>query len=146
MRGRLNSNLINPRIATLQVVSWHPMKHLSLEHYSDVRMSAMASHITGVLIVCSPVCSGIHKRKHQSAASLACVKKIYRWTVDYLHKEQVTRKIFPFDDVIMQEQMHSRCYAGSSAKKIIHSASSWISSIQPSPKWYNKTPQCFFRW
>ena len=49
-------------------------------------MSAMASQITGVLIVCSIVCSGADQRKHQSPTSLAFVKGIYRWPVDSTHK------------------------------------------------------------
>ena len=40
-------------------------------HYSNVKLSAKASQITGVLIVCSTVCSGAVKKKHQSPASLA---------------------------------------------------------------------------
>ena len=40
-------------------------------HYRDVIMSTTASQITGVLIVCSMVCSGADQRKHQSSASLA---------------------------------------------------------------------------
>ena len=40
-------------------------------HHSDVTRSAMASQITVVLIVCSAVCSGAHKRKHQSSVLLA---------------------------------------------------------------------------
>ena len=39
-------------------------------HYSDVIMSAMASQLIGVSIVCSTVCSGAYQRKHQSSASL----------------------------------------------------------------------------
>ena len=34
-------------------------------HYSDVIMSAMASHITGFSIVCSTVCSGADQRKYE---------------------------------------------------------------------------------
>ena len=64
-------------------------------------MSAVAFQITSVSIVCSTVCSGADQRKHQSAASLACVKGIRRWPVDSPHKGPVTRKMFPFDDVIM---------------------------------------------
>ena len=37
-------------------------------------MSAMASQITGVLIVCSTVCSGADQRNHQRSASLAFVR------------------------------------------------------------------------
>ena len=42
-------------------------------HYSD-DMSTMASQITGVLNVCSTVCSGADQKKNQSSASLAFVK------------------------------------------------------------------------
>ena len=42
-----------------------------------------------------------YSRKHQSSASLALVRGIPRWLMNILHKGPVTRKIFPFDDVIM---------------------------------------------
>ena len=61
----------------------------------------MASQITGVSIVCSTVCSGADQRKHQSFASLACVRGIHQLPVASPHKSPVKRKIFPFDDVIM---------------------------------------------
>ena len=38
-------------------------------HYSDVIMSAMASHIIGVSVVCSTVCSTTDQRKHRSSVS-----------------------------------------------------------------------------
>ena len=41
------------------------------------------------------------QRKHQSSASLAFVKGIHRWPMDSPHKGPVTRKMFPFNDVIM---------------------------------------------
>ena len=41
------------------------------------------------------------KRKHQSSASLAFVRGIHRSPADSHHKGPVTRKMFPFDDVIM---------------------------------------------
>ena len=64
-------------------------------------MSSMASLVTRVSAVCSTVCSGADQRKHQSSASLAFVRGIHRWPVDPPHKGPVTRKIFPFDDLIM---------------------------------------------
>ena len=70
-------------------------------HYNDVIMSAMASQITGVSIACLTVCSGADQRKHQSSASLAFVRGIHQWPVNSPHKGPVTRKMFPFDDVIM---------------------------------------------
>ena len=71
-------------------------------HYNDVIMGAMASQITSLTIVCSTVYSGTDKRKHQSSASLAFVRGIHRWPVNSPHKGPVTRKMFPFDDVIMR--------------------------------------------
>ena len=41
------------------------------------------------------------KDKHQSSASLAIVRGIHRWPVNSPNKWPVTRKMFPFDDVIM---------------------------------------------
>ena len=64
-------------------------------------MGAMASQINSLTIVYSTVYSGADQRKHQSSASLAFVRGIHRWPVNSPHKWPVTRKIFPFDDVIM---------------------------------------------
>ena len=55
-----------------------------------VIMSAIASQITSVFIVCSCVCSGADQRNHQSSTS----------PLESPHKGPVTRKMFPFDDVI----------------------------------------------
>ena len=74
---------------------------ISFTHYSDVIMSAILSQITGVSIVYLAICSGADQRKHQSSASLAFVRGIHRWPVNSPHKGPVTRKMFPFDDVIM---------------------------------------------
>ena len=64
-------------------------------------MSVMASQITSLTIVYSTVYSGTDHRKHQSSASLAFVGGIHRWPVNSPHKGPVTRKMFPFDDLIM---------------------------------------------
>ena len=52
-------------------------------------------------MVCSTVCSGADQRKHQSFASLAFFRGIHRWPANSPHKAPVTRKMLPFDDVIM---------------------------------------------
>ena len=70
-------------------------------HYSDVIMGAMASQITSLTIVYSTVYSGEDQRKHQRPASLASVRGIHRWPVNSSHKWLATRKLFPFDGVIM---------------------------------------------
>ena len=71
------------------------------DHYDDVIMAPMASQITSLTIVYSTVYSGADQRKHQSSASLAFVWGIHRGPVNSQHKWPVTRKMFPFDDVIM---------------------------------------------
>ena len=76
--------------------------YVNIVHYSDVIMSAMASQITGVLIVCSTVSLGADQRKHQSSASLAFVWGIHRcgestvgrWFPWSPYKGPVTRKCF----------------------------------------------------
>ena len=64
-------------------------------------MSALASQITSLTIVYSTVYSGADERKHQGSASLAFVRGIHWRPVNSPHKWPVTRKMFPFDDVIM---------------------------------------------
>ena len=64
-------------------------------------MGAIASLITSLTIVYSAVYSDADQSKHQSSASLAFVWGIHRGPVNSPHKWPVTRKMFPFDDVIM---------------------------------------------
>ena len=64
-------------------------------------MGAIASQITSLTLVYSTVYSGADQSKHQSSASLAFVWGIHRGPVNSPHKWPVTRKMFPFDDVIM---------------------------------------------
>ena len=70
-------------------------------HYNDVIMSTIASQITSLTIVYSTVYSGADQRKHQNSASLTFVRGIHRGSGNSPHKGPVTRKMFPFDDVIM---------------------------------------------
>ena len=65
-------------------------------------MSTIASQITSLTIVYSTVYSGADQSKHQSSTSLAFVWGIHRSPVNSPHKWPVTRKMFPFDDVIMR--------------------------------------------
>ena len=70
-------------------------------HYGDV-MGTIASQITSLMIVYLTVYSGADQRKYQCSASLAFVPGIHRWPVNSPHKWPVTRKMFPFNDVIMK--------------------------------------------
>ena len=80
-----------------------------LKHYNDVIMSAMASQTTSLAIVFPSVYSGADQRKHQSSASLAFARGIHRSPVNSPHKWPVTRKMFPFDDVIMMSTRFALC-------------------------------------
>ena len=72
-----------------------------VRHYGDVLMGTIVSQITSLTIVYSTVYSDADQRKHLSTASLAFVWGIHRGPVNSPHKWPVTRKMFPFDDVIM---------------------------------------------
>ena len=71
-------------------------------HYNDVIMSSMASQITSCTINYATNYSATDQRKHQSSASLAFVRGIHRVLVNSPQKRPVTRKMCPFDDVIME--------------------------------------------
>ena len=79
-------------------------------HYDDVIMTMLASQITSLTVVYSIVYSDVNQRKHQSSASLAFVREIHRGPVNFPHKWPVTRKMFPFDDVIMMFIVIYQCF------------------------------------
>ena len=82
-----------PLMSNEKAVGWY--------HYDDVIMTMLASQITSLTVVYSIVYSGVNQRKHQSSASLAFLREIHRGPMNFPHKWPVTRKMFPFDDVIM---------------------------------------------
>ena len=82
---------------------WQQLTEIWGKHYSDAIMGAMASQITGVSIVYSTVYSGAGQRKHQSSASLAFKGNS---PGNSPHKGPITRKMFPFDNVIMWTSSH----------------------------------------
>ena len=64
-------------------------------------MSPMVSQITSLINVYSNSYSDTNQRKHQSSTLLAFVRGIHRRPVNSPHKWPVTRKMSPFDDVIV---------------------------------------------
>ena len=78
------------------------VKQTAYRHYNDVIMGVLASKVISPNSVYSTVYSGVDQRKHQSSASLAFVWGIHRGPVNSPHKWPVTRKMFPFGDVIMR--------------------------------------------
>ena len=81
-------------------------------------MDMMVSEITSLAIVYSTVHSGADQRKHQSSVSLAFVRGIHRGPVNSPHKKPVTRKMFPFDDVIMNMKTNG-CKIGDDISKFL---------------------------
>ena len=71
-------------------LKWHHNEHDGVSNHR--RLDCLLSRLLGG-----------DQRKHQGSASLAFkFGGIHRWPVDSLHKRPVTRKVFPFDDVIMR--------------------------------------------
>ena len=81
-------------------------------------MGEIASLITSLTIVYS----GTDQSKHQSSASLAFVWGIHRGPMNSPQKWPVTRKMFPFDDVIMSHDLFTRilqdCFTGTGSSEI----------------------------
>ena len=83
-------------IAVLLFLSWRDRSH-----YSDAILRAMASQIIGVSIVCSTVCSGAHQKKASKLLVTGICEGNSPVSGEFPHKSPVTRKMFPFDDVII---------------------------------------------
>ena len=69
-------------------------------HYNDVIMSPMASQITSLAIVYWTVYSGTDEKTSKLHVTGLCEGNS-PMTGEFPHKGPVTRKMFPFDDVIM---------------------------------------------
>ena len=89
-------------------------------HYNDVIMGAIASLITSLTILHSTVYSDADQRKHQSSAYLPFVWGIHRGPINAPHIWPVTRKMFPFDDVIMGNDIDLPCRT-----QTIYAAGNW---------------------
>ena len=107
------------KMTTSSAVKDEDFDKMTTFHYSDVIMSTIASLITSLTIVYWIVYSDADQRKHQSPASLAFVWGIHRGPVNSPHKWPVTRKMFPFDDVIMGWSCISRIIPPSKLDKYI---------------------------
>ena len=103
IRRSLDHLVLSLTWESLFLGKWPRRHHDSLHptwRYSDVIMGAMASQITRLTIVYATDYSGGDQRKYQSFASLDLR---HRWPVNSQRKWPVTRKMFPFDDVFMND-------------------------------------------
>ena len=104
IKNKLKLRISGPQWAKSAGDWWiYQSEHVALAqiHYGDVIMGAIASQITSILIVYSTVYSDADQRNHQSSASLAFVRGIHWGPMNSPQKWPATRKMFPFDDVIM---------------------------------------------
>ena len=67
--------------------------------------------------------------KHQSSASLAFVRGIHRWPVNSPHKGPLTRKFFPFDDVIMIRPTNMSYFSTLAVLIMVERAPGWANQI-----------------
>ena len=74
---------------------------MPVSHYNDVIMGAMGLTSPASRLFAQPFIQAQIKENNESSASLAFVLWIHRSVVNSPHKGSVTRKKFPFDDVIM---------------------------------------------
>ena len=72
----------------------------------------MVTQITSLTSAYSTAYSCANQRKHQSSASVAFVRGIHRWQVNSSYKWPVTRKMFPFDDVIVALWIFGSSFGG----------------------------------
>ena len=100
-------NNIQQRVNRRLILGTHCSHGAIFTHYGDVIMSTMASQITILTIVYPTFYPFADQRKLQSSASLAFVRGIHWCPLNSPHKWPVTRKMFPFDDVIMMK--HGPC-------------------------------------
>ena len=100
-------------------------------------MSPMASQITGGSIICSIVCSGADKNVSKLLVAGLC-GGIHRWPP--LHKGLVTRKRFPFDDVIVLSAilLNRRC----NSLQWCHNDHDGVSNHQPRGYLHNRFYSC----
>ena len=88
------------RGSTTMVAAQHPLNVISITVTSYWVRWPFKSTASRVYLT---VYSGADK-KHHNSASLAFVRGIRRWSVNSPHKWPATRKMFPFDDVIMSKK------------------------------------------
>ena len=89
MRGTGRSHHGSTVCSWRWVLNKYLMRNLGPFICSDVIMNPITSQISGTSGVYSIVCSLEDQRKHQSVASLAFVRGIYRWPVNSPHKARV---------------------------------------------------------
>ena len=82
-------------------VSPPPVPHINTDITVTSQWGRMCLKSPASRLFYSTVYSGSDQRKHKSSISLAFVRGIHQRPVNSPHKGSVKRKMFPFDDIIM---------------------------------------------
>ena len=95
--------LVRHSIDNSMIVLLHTPRtyYMTRKHYVDVIMTTMASQITSLTVVYSIVYSGTDQKKTSKLRVTGLCAGNSPGPVNSPHKGPVTRKMFPFDDVIM---------------------------------------------
>ena len=110
-------------------------------------MSLIASQITSLTIVYWTVYSDADQRKHQSSASLAFVWGIHRGPVYSPHKWPVTRKMFPFDEVIMYKYEFKMWYGWAWINLYVtFMLNTWYSTTKSLGSYLSRVHICILKW
>ena len=78
------------------------MSKLGALQWRHNERDGISNHQPHDCLLRQPFFSGADQRKHWSSALLAFVRRIHRSPVNFPHKGSVTRKMLPFDDVIVE--------------------------------------------
>ena len=127
-----------PHVGPMNFAIWGPLRPRSSDgigfiHYSDVTMSAMASHITGVSNVCSTVFVQAQIKENIKAPRHWPLWRVFTGHRS-THKGPATQKMFPFDDVIMytfRPRQNGYHFADDIFKCIFLDENIWISTDIP---------------
>ena len=97
----ISYELLNSFAMLIDMFSGVMPRYKSSVHCNDVVMGVIASQITSCTVVYSTAYSKRRSKKTPNSASPTFVKGIHRWMMNSPHRWPVTRKMFPFGDVIM---------------------------------------------
>ena len=95
---------VSNRMPAAAMICLQIIKLFMIWHYDDVIMTTIASQITSLTVVYSTVYSDADQSKHQKLRVTGLCVGNSPGPVNSPHKGPVTRKMFPFDDVIMRIQ------------------------------------------
>ena len=103
--GRMSDRPLSDPINACSLTHIYTNIYASLGLYYEFTPLQWRHNGCSLTVVCSTVYSSSDQKKHQNSTSLAFMRGIHRSPVNSPHKWSVTRKMFPFDCIIMLLRM-----------------------------------------